>query len=351
MCLIMLHLPGEMPIGRKKLSAEWSKNPHGAGLAYTLAGRIIVKRTMDFKELLKMYRAAPVEAVRLVHLRYATHGSRDKSNVHPFPICKGAAMLAHNGIINGADRTDAATWSDSKCIADALAEVPVTLAMSDRFAPLISGLCRESGSKMVILTYSGQHRIFGEDKGEWVNGTWYSVPRRSFCGAGYSATAILGYSATDFCRGTGYPERDVDADSPDDLPDLDGYDGTTATAADEAARCERDARDAARRAMRAHSQKEAEGHATDAHDAADEAAAWADQAEQDAEPSAADAEYVGLAAESASRARSHAARAEESADSWDWRKAKTGDPARAPVAPAALPAPATLPATDPDPGD
>lgn len=94
----------------------WENNDDGAGFAFNFDGRVFIKKGFmtfkDFMKALKTYDARYnfKECGVLMHFRIATHGARDASMTHPFPIVDDAGCLKkieyvsdyaviHNGII------------------------------------------------------------------------------------------------------------------------------------------------------------------------------------------------------------------------------------------------------------
>lgn len=94
----------------------WDNNDDGAGFAFNFDGRVFIKKGfMTFKDFMKTLKSYDArynlkECGVLLHFRIATHGARDASMTHPFPIVDDAGCLKkieyisdyaviHNGII------------------------------------------------------------------------------------------------------------------------------------------------------------------------------------------------------------------------------------------------------------
>lgn len=98
----------------KFLKNGWSSNSDGGGFAISDGSKVYgFKGFMKFKKMYKaMQDKITTEAGAIIHFRLATHGARDGSATHPFPVTKDTEGLkaesfdtdlatAHNGIISG----------------------------------------------------------------------------------------------------------------------------------------------------------------------------------------------------------------------------------------------------------
>jgi hypothetical protein len=114
MCIICYKPAGVQLPEKSVLKNCWSGNPDGAGIMYrTNKGVVGQKGFMKQKNLLSALLDNDFTGTDLViHFRWATHGLRDKTATHPFPLScdtrdltsvswKAEAGLAHNGIISG----------------------------------------------------------------------------------------------------------------------------------------------------------------------------------------------------------------------------------------------------------
>lgn len=106
MCQIIIK-PANQVIHKKLLREIWSSNGDGAGFMYNHKGKVIIhKGFMAFKQLWKALKPFQDKEI-VIHLRYATHGLKNKHMTHPFPldnsngdnkiICNKG--IVHNGII------------------------------------------------------------------------------------------------------------------------------------------------------------------------------------------------------------------------------------------------------------
>jgi glutamine amidotransferase len=158
-------------------------NPDGFGFAIVVSSekRIIVEHTMDPDEAINRFlelRAKYPDDYALWHARYATHGSTDLSNCHPFYVLDDQTVLAHNGVLS-VDIKAGDTRSDTRIFADEiLAKMGGVTALDN---PHLYGMIEEytSGSKLCVLTVDAkaqyQMYLIHADKGhEDENKVWWS---------------------------------------------------------------------------------------------------------------------------------------------------------------------------------
>src|SRR5258705_12523592 len=118
MCIIMAQRAGSPTLARSLLKTAWERNSDGGGYAFVRNGELIIRKPFfKMKHMLKKYAedhaAYGKTSPFMVHMRIATHGSKNYMNTHPHLTgIGGSAVLAHNGIINIAipDKSD---WSDT----------------------------------------------------------------------------------------------------------------------------------------------------------------------------------------------------------------------------------------------
>lgn len=181
MCLLTF-VPASVSPDPRALSRGAEANPHGHGFALITGNRIVTGHGMNAEEVIDTFariRADHPAGPALFHSRYATHGIRTVDNCHPFRLGGNArTMLAHNGILPKRVHPGAYDWrSDTRIAAeDYLPAMPFGSLDTHRGA---RGLETWLGlSKLLILTvdpaYDQQVYLFGESKGQWDNGIWYS---------------------------------------------------------------------------------------------------------------------------------------------------------------------------------
>jgi hypothetical protein len=173
MCLLIFK-PQGITIPSSYLEAADIANPHGCGIAYP-DGKIT--RTMkgakwgadDIQRALASIGKAPA----IIHFRYATHGSINNDNTHPFLLPNGIAA-AHNGIISsvecGFDESDTRAYL-RQYVAPAIQKGQDITSKSflDTVGEQIG-----RGSKFVFMDGRGRYGIANEEAGHWHKGAWYS---------------------------------------------------------------------------------------------------------------------------------------------------------------------------------
>lgn len=193
MCLLTYTEAGEWP-DMEKLEDASAINGDGFGWSIVHDGRLRRGASMSIDEALTTYSVALRESngPSMFHLRWATHGVKDLTNVHPFKADRGRTMIGHNGIIDnvktfGTESDTAAfvrrywpSWANRDF------DKPETFRHLERWIG--------SGNKLVILTtdprYKSDHYIVNEKAGHWDNGTWYSNTSYRWCEYTYSAPYV-----------------------------------------------------------------------------------------------------------------------------------------------------------------
>lgn len=187
MCLLVFAHKGATPSIDALHTASIS-NPDGFGWAINTGDRILRGRGMNFDKVVSEYhqQLALTPGESMFHLRWATHGTVNKKNCHPFYVGRDSnTVLGHNGIIpieqpKGDKRSDTRYFSESvlprlggACVLD-----------SQRVVTAIEEMI--GASKLVILTNNPSakqtHYIINEHMGHWdSDGIWWSndsyVPR------------------------------------------------------------------------------------------------------------------------------------------------------------------------------
>ena len=174
MCLAIVKPLGVVPNWRY-LENGFKKNKDGAGFAVAVNGRVEShKGFFTFAE----FRAAFEPHCRraaLIHFRWATHGKVDGANCHPFTVIKDRLAVIHNGVLNISTEDDKSK-SDTQHFVD---KVLRPMAKSDskfhrRPHVQFLGEAAISGNKLCFIEGTGQHTIWNEKSGVWVQKIWYS---------------------------------------------------------------------------------------------------------------------------------------------------------------------------------
>lgn len=183
MCLLTFFPPGQMP-DADALRTGAHFNADGHGFAIVTANReIIVRKSMNAEELIEQFMALRTEhctGPALFHSRYATHGTIDVGNCHPFAVAgDGKTVFAHNGIMPAnvqplkGDRR-----SDTRITAENFIPEQFGNLGSKKRRKLFEEWMTNS-NKAVILSVDGaqypeKYFILNESQGIWDDGIWYS---------------------------------------------------------------------------------------------------------------------------------------------------------------------------------
>lgn len=177
MCVIVTQPKGTY-LEKELAQKLWSINKDGGGFAYiTEHSTVEVEKYMKFNEFWTRF-----EQVRsrnrgtdfLVHMRIATHGRVDITNVHPFRVDEHTVM-AHNGIIKGVP--DHNEMSDTRVfIEEVLPELPETWLDSPYLVQMVEDWI--GWSKLTFLTTNPKLKkglyILNEQSGTTHDGMWFS---------------------------------------------------------------------------------------------------------------------------------------------------------------------------------
>lgn len=181
MC-IMIYLPAGVDFPIEHAQAMYRRNSDGLGIVWASRGKLHTRRALpvnsvDAQAMLINWLADSDGSPRIVHFRFATHGTVTLGNVHPFrvPTKAGRLMLAHNGVLpwDGADGL-----TDTQYYIDAYL-APLLSVYRDPIAALSGPLgdvigSHIAGSKFAIMDRRGSVAVVNEGDGKWVNGAWYS---------------------------------------------------------------------------------------------------------------------------------------------------------------------------------
>lgn len=194
MCNIT-YLPGGVEVPEDEIynAATWNDDGHGWAIA-AATGVMLTGRYMDFDTALdtfKLTRDAYPDAPAMFHSRWATHGTVDSTNVHPFTVGKYAAV-AHNGVLPSKFQPSRgsrdAHMSDTAVMAAywlaGRAQTPGVWTRKERrrIARIIG-----TGNKLCILSVSP---YLPEPRAYLVNaaeGTWDSVTGAWFSSGSYAS--------------------------------------------------------------------------------------------------------------------------------------------------------------------
>jgi len=172
MC-IAIYKPEGKVIPYATLKECYDSNPDGAGFMYAEDKVLhIQKGFFSLKSFYKAYKEHEHKQT-VLHFRIKTHGKIDATNCHPFAVNNSIGFV-HNGVISGfgdADHSDTIGFNNG--VLQPLVNKWGNLSLfQDPIKDLIES--RIGYSKLIFLDRHGNHHIFGEKKGEWDDGIWYS---------------------------------------------------------------------------------------------------------------------------------------------------------------------------------
>jgi hypothetical protein len=181
-CMLTFLPPGTAPdLDALAYGAEFNDDGHGFAIA--APSELIVRRGLNSNEMILAFgllRADYPDSPALFHSRFATHGTPDVDNCHPFPVNHDArTVLAHNGILPRRVRPKKGdARSDTRIAAEDFLPRKGYNAWDDPGAQ--RDLARWLGphNKLVVLTvdprYQERAYLINEDAGIWDSGIWYS---------------------------------------------------------------------------------------------------------------------------------------------------------------------------------
>lgn len=185
MC-ILSYLGPNIPADEDGLLNGGLSNPDGHGWAITDRenNRIVVGKSMDLIEALDGFLAARAELPgehALFHSRWATHGTLDTSNVHPFTAGHSdLTVVAHNGILpREAHPAKGDSRSDTRLFADEILSTRYRRLNRERVRQALAGWIT-TANKLVILTVDPRYRqnayLINPSQGVWDQhtGIWHS---------------------------------------------------------------------------------------------------------------------------------------------------------------------------------
>ncbi len=178
MCLA-IYQPCGISIPESHLSEGFKNNPHGAGfMFFDENGVLQTRRFMGYADFIEEYERCWAMHGQYspfaVHFRWATHGTTNIDNVHPFRMNENVAVL-HNGIIDCLI-ADKAMSDTAAFVRDYLGALPRNFQDNPYLFEMVEQYA--AGSKLVLMTndpdaqYSAY--IFNEQLGHWTDKAWYS---------------------------------------------------------------------------------------------------------------------------------------------------------------------------------
>lgn len=181
MCMIT-YVPGSIPLPEDGIRNGSFINNDGHGWAIASNDGIQIGKSMDFDTAFDELREARKDhgerSLVMFHSRFATHGTVDEFNVHPF-WADDYTAVAHNGILPMAwHPTKKDKRSDTRILVDRT--IPHYLGpngVPSRKAGKTLGKVIGSGNKLTILSVASgvpKVRIINAHLGDHHEGVWYS---------------------------------------------------------------------------------------------------------------------------------------------------------------------------------
>jgi len=172
MCLA-IYKPKGVQISKAYLHNGYSENKDGCGFAFARKNRVEVYKGFEsFKTFWQAIKPLQGKHAMLIHFRFATHGDKSDSNVHPVLINGGKIAVIHNGIIsikthgNDSDTVTFAKQVLQPCFS--------RFAWKDATLKYLIETSIGTHNKIAALNHKGEAVIYNESSGHWHKGAWYS---------------------------------------------------------------------------------------------------------------------------------------------------------------------------------
>ena len=186
MCILVIKPKGKEMPSKKILRNCWENNPDGAGMMYVKDGHVVIdKGYMEFSDFWKAFRALKLTKndIIIFHFRWATAGTIEPGNCHPFPLSDKISDLkaldvlcpvavAHNGVIGDGEND----LSDTMVFVRDVLSDPAVQGNLDSEA-VLSLITNSIGpSRMIFLDVTEKMILLGEG---WIkdHGLIYSNDR------------------------------------------------------------------------------------------------------------------------------------------------------------------------------
>lgn len=159
-----------------ELRNSFNSNPDGAGIAYTVGKKLIIKKGIfNVEEFILTVRNAEKECDNnmLIHCRIGTSGKNDEKNTHPFYINNDVCLI-HNGILDIEVPTNSEINDTQIFIKKFMKEIKAKDLMHNKSIQNLIAETISSRNKFVLLDNRGYYKIINEKAGHWKNNVWFS---------------------------------------------------------------------------------------------------------------------------------------------------------------------------------
>lgn len=183
MCLIIANL-NATTIPAEHISNAYGNNPHGFGVMWAENRKLKILRGMySLNTVHAVIRSIEARNLPFVaHFRYATHGTKNAENCHPFFVADefGGIGMVHNGTLLGPEwKTENA--SDTNILSRVIGKhlVKGDFTADDLFSETDTVIGIPYGKalgsdKLVFMSGEGDVSIYNEKNGHMIEGRWYS---------------------------------------------------------------------------------------------------------------------------------------------------------------------------------
>lgn len=216
MCLIIHLKDKEVGVTPEEFKLNLNKNTDGTGFMFANHNRVIVNKSLGtISEQVALYEKYSKSVAGgglkdlFIHSRWATQGTKDEFNCHPYQILTpqegNELWCMHNGVISGGGTKQEADKSDTYNFLtfylkplliqrDYLLSNPLFMEMIEKFIG--------TGSKLVFLNSKGQHwyanksqGVMYKDTSTWISNEYsgltnkkvYTYPKKTQTNYGWSS--------------------------------------------------------------------------------------------------------------------------------------------------------------------
>ena len=175
MCIAILKTK-KGKITDNELRNSFNRNPDGAGIAYTVNNKLIIKKGIFGVEefILEVRNAEKVcDNNMLIHCRIGTSGKNDERNTHPFYVNNDVCLI-HNGVLDIDVPKDSDINDTQIFIKKFMKDIKAKDLMHNKSIQNLIAETINSRNKFVLLDNKGYYKIINEKAGHWKNNVWFS---------------------------------------------------------------------------------------------------------------------------------------------------------------------------------